>query len=91
MAVYIGEPCKRQKTPTIVVVANRGPRSWEVVCFGNKGHYYKDGSCHHTVGFFNCMKSDWHRARTHIVPFGAPSNPGPAPAIGGLEAHGHGA
>ena len=47
--LMIGKPTGRYKSGTICMVV-RGKRSkwWEVLCFGQKGHYAKDGSCAHT-------------------------------------------
>ena len=50
---------------------------YEVACFGPKSHYRKDGTCRHTDALLAALKSDWHRRRTRVVPFGS------AKAIGG--------
>lgn len=70
MAVLIGKPCQRQSTPTLIVLDRTARQRWELICFGNKGHYNQDGGCWHTENVLECLKSDWHRSRTKVVPFG---------------------
>lgn len=43
---------------------------YDLVCFGPARHYRKDGSCAHTADLMVRLKSDWHRKRTRVTPFG---------------------
>lgn len=54
----------------IAVVKAPHANHWELVCFGARRHYRKDGSCKHTEDIRARIASDWHRARTRVVPFG---------------------
>jgi hypothetical protein len=47
--VMVGEPTGRYKTGTIVLLTRKyRSKWWDLVCFGQKGHYHRDGSCVHT-------------------------------------------
>lgn len=74
MAVLIGEPTRGYKTRTLIVLVPRQRKrpylSWELVCFGPKRHYAKDGTCAHTDVVLTALKSDWHRKRTHVIGWG---------------------
>jgi hypothetical protein len=60
LVLYLSEYTpERKKRPTRTLI-----------CFGPKRHYRKDGSCKHTDAVMDALKSEWHRTRTHIVPFG---------------------
>ncbi len=48
--------------------------SIDIVCFGAKGHFRKDGMCKHTAGVLASMKP-WYRARSHVRLFGYPGRP----------------
>lgn len=54
--MLVGKPTGSYKHSTIIVVL-RKPRSkwWTIVCFGQKGHYRKDGSCVHTDEVLECL------------------------------------
>ena len=42
-----------------------GRQRWELVCFGAKGHYRKDGTCRHTEAVLASLRP-WYRSRTHV-------------------------
>lgn len=48
--VVIGKPSSpRYKTSTIVMLTRKHRSKWfKVICFGQKTHYRKDGTCVHT-------------------------------------------
>ncbi len=80
MTFLIGEQ-PRSKSKSLIllmdmrrfVTPNRR-QGWSVSCFGNKGHYRKDGSCPHVQGIWENLKSDWHRARLWYLPYGVTAN-----------------
>ena len=43
---------------------------YSLVCFGPKYHYGVSGTCRHIDGIYATLKSDWHRSRTWVYPFG---------------------
>jgi hypothetical protein len=54
----------------IVMVGRRHRSKWfEVVCFGAKRHYRKDGTCKHAEAVIARVKPRYAR-RAKIVPFG---------------------
>lgn len=70
--LMIGKPTGRYKSGTICMVV-RGKRSkwWEVLCFGQKGHYAKDGSCEHTDGLVTMLNpATVALDRLRLRPFG---------------------
>ena len=78
MAVYVMDSIKRSRKVIFMCLPNlKGgkkipgdPKLHVLICIGNKRHYAKDGSCAHTAAYLTAMKSDWHRKRTKIEPFG---------------------
>lgn len=78
MGIMIGPPVTRTgkttmggKTLVLFVPAGERPyRRWGLFCAGPKRHYQKDGHCAHTKAVIDCMRSDWHRSRTWLTPFG---------------------
>ena len=58
--------------PTLVFLLPLGGRPWrrwELICFGPKRHYRKDGACAHVEAALGSMRP-WHRSRTRLVPWG---------------------
>jgi hypothetical protein len=54
----------------ILLVRDRDRKQhWQLVCFGSKAHYRKDGTCKHTESVLAGMKP-WHRSRTTVCPCG---------------------
>ncbi len=79
MGVLLGTPPSGSKSPTLIMLLPRQQkrpyRSWEVICFGPKRHYRRDGSCPHTAAVLASLKSQWHRRRTRVVPHGGEEAP----------------
>jgi len=71
-SMLIGNPTGRYKTRTIVLLTRRHrSKWWQLVCFGPKGHYAKDGSCAHTDELLERLNT--RRVRRELVrldPFG---------------------
>ena len=60
-----------QPGPVMVVMGQRPRSRWyDMVCFGRKRHYRKDGSCMHTEAVLERLKPSI-RKRTRVTPFGA--------------------
>ncbi|KKL55907.1 hypothetical protein LCGC14_2250740 [marine sediment metagenome] len=80
MTFLIGEQPRSKSKALILLMSMRTMvppyrrQGWSVSCFGNKGHYWKDGSCPHVWGIRENLKTDWHRARLWFLPFGGPTN-----------------
>ena len=54
----------------IVLIKPPGLNHWELACFGSKSHYRNDGSCKHVAAVLAAMRTDWHRKRTRVTPWG---------------------
>jgi hypothetical protein len=57
--------------PKTLILVDRKPRSkwWQVVCFGARRHYRKDGSCKHTDEVLAMTKPEL-LPRVRVQPFG---------------------
>jgi hypothetical protein len=53
---------------------NRRTGWFEIICFGRKRHYRKDGSCKHTESIIRDGISPKYQKRVKVIPFG---NKGP--------------
>lgn len=75
MAALIGKPINGSGQTMVLHIPNtrvsptKPYQNWSLVCFGNKRHYRKDGSCAHTEAVIARL-SLWYRSRTHLEPFG---------------------
>ncbi len=45
-------------------------QGYSLGCFGPKRHYGVSGTCRHIDTLYAQLKSDWHKARAWILPFG---------------------
>ncbi len=54
----------------LILIPDKGYGQIHLACFGNKGHYYQNGSCVHIEGVVEKMISDWYRQRSWVLPFG---------------------
>ena len=53
-----------------ILIPDKGYGQIHLSCFGNKGHYYQNGSCVHVEDVSAAMTSDWYRQRSWVLPFG---------------------
>jgi hypothetical protein len=75
MAIMLGKPMNGSGNTLVLHVpdtrdARKPYQRWSLVCFGNKRHYRKDGTCGHTEALLSQLRP-WYRSRTHLTPFGA--------------------
>ena len=70
--MLIGKPTGKYKTSTIVLLTRKyRSKWWQLVCFGQKGHYANDGSCTHTDELLERLNEKAiRRELVRIDPFG---------------------
>lgn len=71
--MFVGRPSSpRYKQGTIVMLTRRKrSKWWKLICFGQKTHYRKDGSCSHTDELLASLNPERvPPERVQIVPFG---------------------
>lgn len=77
MAIFVfDQPVRPQGTrkaksrSMFTLFPDKGYGRIHLACFGNRGHYYHNGSCVHVNEVTAVMKSDWYRRRSWVLPFG---------------------
>lgn len=72
MSLYIApydKPSHGKTKALLMHVRVPGQRWWHAVCFGNKRHYRRDGSCVHTEAL-TARLTPYGKAVTKIQPWG---------------------